>query len=324
MAKFSSRSEVEARKAFIAGSEQTSIWDMDELKKLTLDELVDRMETINHQYTLMTWKICLRIREHFKSDKLMGQFLNELREKNPYHPLSLSSQQILNRRVQAARFCERMRIDNIHKTGLDKTGIYYLAAPRNAAVAGKVYTEIKRMKLADRGEKLSNDDVLRMIEQARSITVNPIEHEPIEHEPTVQEPTVQEPVRVIEVKNNIAQIPEVLEQIPEPSMQYSQPTLELPEPATIPVYHQPTLQGFELTEEGEPDDLEADIRLDNAVRRRKVLLDELFSLEAYYLTDEQAIEELISLAKTHRPSAIKRIPLYQGAIAGDRMTYPGR
>jgi hypothetical protein len=308
MAKFSSRSEVEARKAFIAGAEQTSIWDMDELKKLSLDELVDRFENVHQQYTLMTWKIMLRIREHFKSDKLMGRFLSELRERDPYHTLCTCSQVTLHRWIQAARFCERQRITDIHKTGMDKTALYHLSSPKNSEVAGKVYAEIKKMKLADRGEKLSVPDVERMIEQAKSITVErePIAHEIIEHEPP----------RLIEVKNNIAQIPEVLEQYQEPDEPHHPPALAaIPETAQIDWTH------VELVDE---DELEADIRLDNTVRRRKALLEELCSLEAYYVSDEQAIEELIRLAKTFRMSAIKRIPLYQGCISGDKMTYPGR
>jgi hypothetical protein len=309
MAKFSSRSEIEARKAFIAGSEQTSIWDMDELKKLTLDELVDRFENVHQQYTLMTWKIMLRIREHFKSDKLMGQFLSELRERDPYHTLCTCSQVTLHRWIQAARFCERQRITDIHKTGMDKTALYHLSSPKNSEVAGKVYAEIKKMKLADRGEKLSVPDVERMIEQAKSITV---EREPIEHE--AHEIIEHAPPRLIEVKDNIAQIPEVLEQYQEPEEPHNAPVhAAIPETAQIDWTH------VELVDE---DELEADIRLDNNVRRRKALLAELFSLEAYYVSDEQAIEELIRLAKTYRMSAAGRIRLYQGCIAGDRIPYP--
>lgn len=144
--------ELAARKAFIQGAESneatiappTLEQSFSELKKMTLDDLLDRLLQVDNQATLIKWRIWWAIRQHFKSDKLFGQYIEDLRRKpTPTLCLSNMNQKAINRAWQAGQFCEKHKINDLTKIGILPTAIYELSKPQNKDIAEKIFKEVR-------------------------------------------------------------------------------------------------------------------------------------------------------------------------------------
>jgi hypothetical protein len=173
MVKFKTPDEIEARRAFIAGADkdgiiqqQESIWSFSDLKKLSNDELIDRLEQVDNQAMLMRWRILWVLRQRFPSDRLFGQYIAELRATRA---ICAGSHQEVNRALHAGRFCERHQITDLNSTGLLQSAVYVLSRPANEYVADEVYKKIKN-------KNVQVKDVERYIEQAKAVLT--IEQQP--------------------------------------------------------------------------------------------------------------------------------------------------
>ena len=341
--KFKTPAEIAARKAFIAGADaaiQGDKWNFNDLRKLSTNDLLDRLEKVDGQATLMRWRIWWAIRQQFKSDKLFGQYIISLKENSQYAPL-IGTQQDINRALNAGRFCEKYTITDLSAWGLLKSSVYALSRPANADVADKVFNEVKRRNLA-------NTEVERLIYEAKAITVL---KEPEQVERINYDKVNSGELRVIDVKRNIAQIPEVLETTGEEF----ETTLSYVEQAPVTVLGQRLQEAFAVAALESAHD-SADIALtiiekkseapvfcpslvdrrftawttapvvrdrtgDISDRRPVELKDvsyddlllELASRDASMLSDDQKVSEMVLLDERFKMSHIKLIGLHSSA-----------
>jgi len=173
MVKFKTPNEIEARRAFIAGADKDgiiqqreSIWSFSDLKKLSNDELINRLEQIDNQAMLMRWHILWVLRQRFPSDRIFGQYIAELRATRT---ICAGSHQEVNRALHAGRFCEKHRITDLTSTGLLQSAVYVLSRPANEHVADEVYKKIKN-------KNVQVKEVERLLEQAKAVST--IEQQP--------------------------------------------------------------------------------------------------------------------------------------------------
>jgi hypothetical protein len=148
-----------------------NIWSPAALKKMSKDQLIERLRQVDGQFTIMKWRIWWAIRNKFKSDKLFGQFINELREK-PEYAIFIGSQQDINRAYHAGRFCEKWKITDLAESKIPRVAIYELSRPANDDVSDAVYKEIK----SSVRRRIQFDEVNRLIEQKKAILT--IEQQP--------------------------------------------------------------------------------------------------------------------------------------------------
>lgn len=166
MVKFKTSDEIEARRVFIAGADkdgiiqqQTDIWSFLDLKKLTNDELIDRLEQIDNQATLIKWRILWALRQRFPSDRLFGQYIADLKATRA---ICAGSHQEINRALHAGRFCEKYGITNLSSAGVLQSAVYALSRPSNETIADEVYNRVKNKNVPVK-------DVERYIEQAKAV-----------------------------------------------------------------------------------------------------------------------------------------------------------
>ena len=166
MVKFKTPEEMEARRAFINGADKDGIIQQQEsmllfsdLKKLKNDELLDRLEQVDNQATLIRWRILWELRQRFKSDKLFGQYIAELKATRA---ICAGSTQDINRALHAGRFCAQHRITNLNSVGLLQSAVYALSRPVNEPIADEVYQKIKNKNMPVK-------EVERFIEQAKAV-----------------------------------------------------------------------------------------------------------------------------------------------------------
>lgn len=148
------------------GSEITNIAveSTQTLRRLTVDQLVDKWDQLEDDYILLKWKLAMLISDKFKSKIEFGQFLQELRITNPNHALCVITQQTLNRYAHAARFCDRFGIYDLKAIRISPTAIYQLSKPANEAIVDKQFIDKIKKK------SLPVAEVERLIYQAHSIT----------------------------------------------------------------------------------------------------------------------------------------------------------
>lgn len=321
---FKTPAEIAARKAFIAGADAAlagNKWDTADLKRLSTEDLLDRLEKIDNQATLMRWRIWWAIRQQFKSDKLFGQYIISLKE-NAHYAHLIGNQQDINRALNAGKFCEAHGITDLDAIGLLKSSIYALSRPANADVADSVFNAAKR-------KNLPNTEVERMVYEAKSITV--------EKEPAVERlehgfKDVHLGPRTVQVLNNIAQIPEVLDVVT-----LGEEIEEVIErkghtPATV-IERRVSQEGWDPSM-GERRVGLKDRRFSDWVDAVKPeyrtftkhpqidlknvdyddLLLELSSRDASGITEDQKISEMVLLDERFKMSAIKLIGLHTNAI----------
>lgn len=316
IAKFKTPQEIEDRNAFIAGAEAArkdsiDIWKASDLKKLTLEDLLDRLERVDNQATLLRWRIFAAIRAHFISDKLYGQYLAELRANPDYEGL-IGTQQDAHRCAQAGKFCDKHGINNLNDAGILKSAVYALSRPANADVADKIYKAIKR-------RSSSINEVERLIAQAKSLpgTVVP-EVQVIDYDNigNVQEP--EEKVRhlrkFIQLENG--KIPGLMEEQREEALSGLMANAFAEAENVSRVDYEEPEEDFE--EEVEPVMLHIErTGVEQSVLHNapdEDLLLELASRRVTGLTPEQMVSEILLLTERFGLSSIKLIPVLQLAV----------
>lgn len=160
-----------------------------DLKKLTVDELADRAESIAKQSTLMLGLICLEARSRFSNNNEFGEWRKNVEGLSHYSAGYIS--QLLN--LTRFSLTHDMR-------GIGTTVGFEISSPQNADVAEKVYNYIKR-------KNMKVEEVRRFIAQEKAVLTIPKQSEVAEayqehkieiesHEPT--------PLKVIPVVKNVA------------------------------------------------------------------------------------------------------------------------
>ena len=190
------------RDAFIAEARkaeqpvQTTLFSFDNLKKLSNDELIERIEQVDAQALIIKWRIWWTLRQRFKKNVEFGHYVAKLRE-NPDYAHIVGSQQNINCAIHAGKFCEKHKITSLDKVGVLRTVIYELSKPINEDIADGLYKQIKH-------KNMPVIEVQRLIAQAKAVNTEPQPVEPIV-EPMPYEPRLPSYIPVI---NNVAQLPE--------------------------------------------------------------------------------------------------------------------
>jgi len=140
------------------------------LNKLNAWELADKFEKVDGDYHLLKWRIVLLIKKKFKSDKLYGQFLQELRDKYPTHPLCTIKTSTLRRYYKAAEICNTLKIDNLKVVGLSPTVIYELGELKNEDKLNDIFQKIKNENvITGKPKKKKKGDVLEEVKKNVSV-----------------------------------------------------------------------------------------------------------------------------------------------------------
>jgi hypothetical protein len=263
------------RREFIAGAEvdsqafklEQSFADMN---RMPLEELVDRLEQIDNQATLIKWRIWWAIRQKFPSDKLFGQYIAELRMTT--HANCVGSQQEINRALNAGRFCEAHRITDLNSVGVLQSGIYELSRPVNDDIAPKIFRAVKNKgyPLAEIQRRIGEARAFLSVDRPTEIHEKPVIDETLPAEP-------REPYTVI-VDKGIARIPEHAERFDADEMEMIQSIIE--ESKSVIIEHQ-----------AEDDDSDYVAPVVNH-SPRLALLEALGNLDSSTVSDDQAIAEI--------------------------------
>ncbi len=165
MVSFKSRQDVDKIKSFVEGGSLATIGDTGsfaDLQSFDVWELADKLESIDNQSLMWKWMIAMHIRDHYPNDTEFGQFIKQLREKNPHHPLVTVTQQHRHKFIQAARLCQRLKITDINAMGISPTVFYKIAARKNDDYAERLYHALKKKNYKEK-------DADRIIAQITSI-----------------------------------------------------------------------------------------------------------------------------------------------------------
>lgn len=155
----------------IAQQKEQAIWSLSDLKQLAPDQIMDRIEQIDNQAMLYKWRLYWALRQKFPSNIEFGHYLAALRERP--HSAFNDSQPVINRYLQAGRFCEQHKIGSLEQAGVKPSVIYLLSQPKNKDIADAIFTQIRR-------KNILHKDVQVMLEQTKSVAT-------IEHQPEPQE-----------------------------------------------------------------------------------------------------------------------------------------
>ena len=293
--------EIEARKRdFIEGfgtkeiPEKESIWSLSNLKKLTPDEIVDRIEQIDNQAFLYTCRLLWELRQRFPSDIHFGQYIEGIRN-HPTHPVKLGKQPRINKMLHVGRFCNEYKISDISKSGVLQSAIVELARPVNKDIAGSVLHEIRRANLPIK-------DVLRIIEQKKAVfTIEKLEKR--------KQYLLEKGIPEEEVEAEI--------------VKHRKYTVNVDNGVIEGAFNNDpmSLLGSEIIEapEANLDTLSDDDAINLIIEpkehnRRHELLRELADLDATKLSTDDQRDELLLLAESYKLSFIKLIPVFQSCI----------
>ncbi|MFA5920092.1 MAG: hypothetical protein WC856_02225 [Methylococcaceae bacterium] len=302
---------------------EIDVFSFEGLKKLNEDELLDRLEQVDNQATLIRWRILLELRRRFSSDQLFGQYLNNLRASRT---ICSSIPKKVTREIHAGRFCEKHNIISLEQIGCLKQTIYDLSAPKNADISDEVFRQVKK-------KSLPINEVQRLINQAKSITVAS-EHEQEESIDTDYDEDSTHGKYTIQVIEGIAIEPEKDDRIDiedEPEEPEDDQTLYIEQIAEIveeeieqdepvkPMALAP--QHKVIMVDGIPKLQVSTGHGNNAVYRR-LLIEELSKMDMSNITEEQAIHETLTLWKSYGLAAIRQVPIAKGIINKlSEMTY---
>lgn len=165
-----------------------SIWSIAHLKKLSDDDLVDRLDACEAQGALIRWRILWELRQRYNSDKLFGQFLSELKLTRPNWAWSQSD---ISRSIAAGKFCEEYKLSDLNKAKINQGSIHLLARMPDKEAAVKILSDIRHKNVPLR-------DVERMIEQSKAVAT-------IEQKPVVMPyDKAPAPIRTVQVVNSQA------------------------------------------------------------------------------------------------------------------------
>lgn len=171
-----------------AGGIDTRATQID-LKRMTLEELADRADTIAKQSYDLLGMICLEARERFQSNAEFGNWRRSVEGLAGY------SNQHISDLINRSRFALTHDM-----TGISLSASFEIAAPVNQDVAEEVWHYCKR-------KNLKVEDVKRKIAQAKAILTIDKQEVPSKEEPAILERFNREEssVKVIPVIGNIAQ-----------------------------------------------------------------------------------------------------------------------
>ena len=204
---FKPASDIEARRAFLEGAEAArkgDTWSTNDLKKLTKEGLIERLEMLHKNATLLRWRILAALRAKFDSDRLYGQYLDTIRTDPEYAHL-IGKQQDMNRAALAGKWIEMHGITDLNEAGILISTVYALSRPQNADIQDKIYRAIRR-------KSVPIAEVERMIMEARSIPGQVVpEVTRIDYTQPQDEP-VRHLRQTVEVQHGVVQLPEVLKQ----------------------------------------------------------------------------------------------------------------
>jgi hypothetical protein len=205
MAKFKTADQIAERKAFIAGADGGDTdkamgleQSFSELKKLNKEELIDRLEQVDNQATLIKWRIWWAIRQKFPSDKKFGQYIAELRE-DPTHANCVGSQQEINRMLNAGRFCEAHRINDLRRIGISQSALYELSRPANGDISKKIFQSVK-------GKGYPFLEIQRRIAQERAVLTVGTSPSMMDYDQPVTQPVERRSPYTVDVVKNVAQV----------------------------------------------------------------------------------------------------------------------
>lgn len=305
------REEIEQRKQdFIDGVpakdiiDKESIWSLAHLKRLTNEQIVERMEQIDNQAFLYTCRLLYELRKRFASDMLFGQYLDGLRN-HPEYPIKLGGQPRVTKMIHVGKFCEDYSISDINKAGILQSAIVELARPANKDVAKVVLHQVRRgnkpLKVVLALIQKEKDDLntILSIEKGDNDISMMLESETQED----FDLAASKPRYTVEVEHSVVE-----REIDGVVVRDMAQTAIVPPAANLSVFGFTTKSApiaiidpvEELTEE----------QLDN-IRRRTELLNELATISATMLTEEQRVAELILLSSAYDLAPIKLIPTFQ-------------
>lgn len=186
--------EIDSQKANTGAEKSLSIPDkptaspikniqLSALSKLNEWQLADEFERLEGDYHLVKWRIASLIKGKLKSNTVYGQFLQELRDKYPDHPLCTIGTATLRRYYKADETCKQLSIENLKTVGISPTVIYELGELKNKEKLEDIFNQIKNENaLTGTSKKKKKDailesfkknvtveDVKRLIKQADSI-----------------------------------------------------------------------------------------------------------------------------------------------------------
>lgn len=159
-----------------------------DLKKLTIEELADRAETISKQSHDLLGMICLEARERFQSNIEFGNWRRSV------DGLAGYTNQYVTALMNRARFALTHDM-----TGISLTASFEISAPINQDVAEEVWKYCKR-------KNMKVEDVRRTISQAKAVVTIDKQELPEHQDPEILERfTRRTELKVIEVIDGVAQ-----------------------------------------------------------------------------------------------------------------------
>jgi len=175
---------------------------LDGLKFLTNNELIERYIQIDQGAARAKWHICWLLRQRFDSDKLFGQYVEDL---NSTQTNCLGSQKNVWRSWRAGEFCDKYEIGELSEFNLSKSIVYELSAPANESVVEYVLSVIK-----NHSERMPINAVRRLIEQSKAVATQELSHDQNEVCPTEIESEKLECLHLSECDKAVAKIIEVV------------------------------------------------------------------------------------------------------------------
>jgi hypothetical protein len=279
------------------------IFSFDNIKKLSDDELIDRMDAVDSQATLIKWRLLWELRSRYPAHIQFGRFVKRLMDVGA---ISSSSRQVINRECRAGKWCVANNITDLNKLGIKKSVIYMLSSAQNKDVANKVFIKTKN-------QWHSIEKVKLMFEQERAIT---IEKEPdlqITYEPEPDYQPSKSPYMLRVVDNSV--------EIPHMPM----PDMDLPE-VDVSKFIRTRLEdaiddlgeAIETSIENNhafvPEFVEQRENNERRLENRSDLIWRLSQIPAYNLPEEQMVDEILVMCEAYGLSPIKLIPVLQACI----------
>jgi hypothetical protein len=273
--------------------EHESIWSVANLKKLSIDELEDRLDQVEKQSTLIKWRIWWSIRQKFgENDKAFGKYVQSLRDRST-PPAWLGSPRDITRSIAAGRFCEQHRVSDLNSVKIYKESIYALIEVKDEKIASEILHKIRRTNTVPMDVKKMITDattVVSTIEKSVPGTVQAMDHE-------------QPEKYTLQVEKSIIHG----EVIPEPAQSQQQVTIEPSEPEISPaITESSTALMMQVIAEADEDQV-----IKNSINRRMNLILELAGEKAAYLTKDQQKEEIKLLVRSYQLSFLSEAGLLQ-------------
>lgn len=264
---------------------QAEPWALSEQKKKKLDKLLTEIDNTIQEGTVKLSLLWLDIRIMFPSDKLFGQYIEELRNNPAYDNIvGRVAQQDINNYCHQGRFIRKHNLKSVSHMHLST--LRELSRPANKDIADKVYSAVKL------APNIAHKDVMRIIqaEKEKSSIVLTIEKNPehIADTRNMIQPLVR---RTVDVVSGIAQ-------------EYRQTDIET-------IIEPPAQEIDPIYEELDRDDEETqEARPTVPFYRRHELLTALSMMDASHLTEEQRVDEILLLSKSYRMAPNRLIPTF--------------